>query len=143
MEPATGPDALSVTHSRPGHRPNFPAGEARPGRERPDGPGSTPLPGVVDSLAHLLDLVVNLDAECEAAAIDGRQLDRDRHRHPLRRSGEVSHVDARADRRLIGLERRCRGVIVPVTLTDWECLSPGAVPSDAPGSAFTPGRRRR
>src|SRR2546425_8662654 len=23
MEPATGPDALSVTHSRPGHRPNF------------------------------------------------------------------------------------------------------------------------
>ena len=23
MEPATGPDVLSVTHSRPGHRPNF------------------------------------------------------------------------------------------------------------------------
>jgi hypothetical protein len=46
MEPATGPDALSVTHSRSGHRPNFPAGEARPGRERPEGSASAPLPGV-------------------------------------------------------------------------------------------------
>src|SRR2546425_11527158 len=124
MEPATGPDELSVTHSRPGHRPNFPAGEARPGRARLKDRGSTPLPGVtlrlepwhalravddealVGSLAHLLDLVVGLDAEREPAAIDGRQLDRDRHRHPLRGRAEVSHGDARADRRLIGLEQR-------------------------------------
>ncbi len=51
-------------------------------------------------LADLLHLVVNLDLEAEATAIDLGQLDGDGHPHALGRGGEVLEVDDGADGRL-------------------------------------------